>query len=262
MTQIAVLIPHYNSTEALIKSIKSIDEDIELDLFVIDDGSNKKPKIEELTFYKNGKIFLDGYDNNKGIEYALNYGLKKIKDLGYPFIARLDCADICASKRFQKQYKFLNNNKDIFMVGSWVKLIDEKGKFLFNLKLPIIHNEIARKSYLNAMFIHPTVFFRTIVLDSVGYYPTNYPAAEDYAYFFKIIRKHKTANIPEYLLNVEVNTHGISSVRRKKQVKSRIQVILDNFYFGFWPVYGLIRNLLLLFMPRKLTTTLKTILKK
>ena len=112
------------------------------------------------------------------------------------------------------------------------------------------------------MFIHPTICFRSNVLKDIGYYPTAYPAAEDYAFFFKIVKKYETANYPEYLVNIEVNSYGISYVKRKMQVKSRIRVIIDNFYFGFYPIYGLVRNILLMFVPRGLTTFLKKLLYK
>ena len=262
MAEIAVLIPHYNNIEALIKSIKSIDEDIEVDIFVVDDGSRVKPQKTDFKFYKSGQIFLYGYNNNKGIEHALNYGLKEIEKNDYTFIGRLDCADTCVKNRFSKQISFLKKNKNIGMIGSWVKLIDENGKLLYTLETPVKHSLIEKKSYLNAMFIHPTICFKSDILKQTGYYPTNYEAAEDYAFFFKVLKKCKTANYPEYLLNVEVNSHGISSVKRNMQVRSRIHVIIDNFYFGFYPIYGLIRNVLLLFAPRDLTTFLKKLLYK
>ena len=44
MAEVIVLIPHYNAIDTLLKSIKSIDEDIEVDVFVVDDGSTLKPQ--------------------------------------------------------------------------------------------------------------------------------------------------------------------------------------------------------------------------
>lgn len=262
MAEIAVLIPHYNCPDALIKSLKSIKEDLEVDVFVIDDGSKNMPKAEDLHFYRNGKIFLDGYDKNKGIEYALNFGLKKIINLNYPYIARLDCADTCSENRFKYQLEYLKQHKNIDFIGSWVKFVNENNKLLYLLEMPKDHETIKNKSYFNAMFIHPTIFFRRKVIENVGYYPTNYPAAEDQAFFFKVLKKHTTANCDQYLVNVEVNSHGISSLRRKTQVKSRIKIIIDHFYFGYYPILGLIRNIILLIMPRKIIIKLKSLINK
>lgn len=260
MAEVAVLIPYYNAPNDLLKTIQSINESIHVDIFIIDDGSKKKPNISGLNFYKNGKLFLHGYKKNKGIEYALNYGLKIIEQKEYPFIARLDCADTCEKNRFQKQLNYLNDNKEIAMLGSWVNFVDDKLKFKYDLKLPTDHEDIKNKSYLNAMFIHPTIFFRSSILKTIGYYPTKYEAAEDYAFFFKVIKFFKTANYPDFLVNVEINDSGISASKRKVQVKSRIRVILDNFHFGFYPIYGLFRNIILLYLPRNFTNSLKKII--
>ena len=42
MNKVLLLIPYYNNSEGLIKSLVSIDPDEELDVIVIDDGSKNK----------------------------------------------------------------------------------------------------------------------------------------------------------------------------------------------------------------------------
>jgi hypothetical protein len=111
--------------------------------------------------------------------------------------------------------------------------------------------------FTNAMFLHPTVMFAEEIIAMVGKYPTNYKAAEDYAFFFKIVKEFKTANLPEFLLQYEINPSGISFSKRKVQVWSRIRVIKANFYFGFWPVYGIIRNLILYILPHSIIQKIK-----
>ncbi|MEI7508258.1 MAG: glycosyl transferase family 2, partial [Flavobacterium sp.] len=92
-------------------------------------------------------------------------------------------------------------------------------------------------------------------------YPTNYEAAEDYAYFFEIIKNFETANIQEFLIKYEITHDGISISKRKTQVKSRLRIIMKHFYFGFWPIYGLIRNFLLYIVPYSLILKIKKIKK-
>ena len=146
MAEIAVLIPHYNNTEALIKSVKSIDEDIEVDIFIVDDGSQVRPQKRHFEFYKSGQLFFYGYNSNKGIEHALNYGLEEIEKNNYPFIGRLDCGDTCVKSRFSKQVAFLKENKNLGMIGSWVRLVDDKNRLLYTLETPKKHNRIKKKA--------------------------------------------------------------------------------------------------------------------
>lgn len=115
--------------------------------------------------------------------------------------------------------------------------------------------------YINAMHIHPTIMFRNSILKSIGLYPIDFKAAEDYAFFFNVIKSYKVANINKVLVKCEINPKGISTLLRKKQAKNRIKLIIKNFYFGFYPIYGLLRSVLLYIMPLNVLIKLKSILK-
>ena len=111
--------------------------------------------------------------------------------------------------------------------------------------------------YFNSMLIHPAILFSTEILQTIGLYPLNHKSAEDYAFFFSISKKYKMANIEQYLTQIEINENGISLQKRKQQVKSRIRIIKENFYFGYYPIYGLIRNYILLYLPYSFILFLK-----
>ena len=264
MNKIILLIPYYNNFEGLIKSLKSINPDEELDVIIVDDGSEIKfdEIVIEESLKAKGVLFFEYLSENKGIEYALNHGLKICAEKGYKYIARLDCGDVCLGKRFTIQSDFLEKNPEIKIVGSNVLAVDIQDNFLYAINLPIDNKSIKNQMYLNSMLIHPAIMLSATILDSVGFYPTKYKFAEDYAFFFSISKKHELANIPQYLTQIEINENGISIQKRKQQVKSRIQIIKDNFYFGWYPVYGLIRNYILLFMPNTIILSLKKNFKK
>ena len=262
-SNIAVLIPHYNNPIDLEKTILSIVELIPIDVFIVDDGSYQKPnqtKLKEI--FTLGEIEFIELQQNQGIENALNVGLKEIKKKDYKYIGRLDCGDFCKPNRFIKQIEYLNNNEDIYLLGTWVNILNEKGNLLYVLEHPVTYNELKKKMYLNSMFVHPSVVFRTSIVDSVGYYPTNFKAAEDYAYFFNIIKKYKSENLPEILLDYIVDENSISSTKRKLQVKSRIRIILKHFYLGYYPIIGLFRSIILYFVSRDLSNKIKKLFNK
>ncbi|WDF63511.1 glycosyltransferase [Flavobacterium sp. KACC 22763] len=263
MNKILVLIPYYNNIEGLLKSLRSIDPDEESDVLIVDDGSAIKLN-EDLvyeSFKAKGKVFFKILEKNGGIESALNQGLEIAQAKKYEYIARLDCGDICLGKRFQIQHQFLKENLEIKIVGTNVLAVDCDDKFLYAINLPLHHEEIEKKMYFNSMLIHPAVMFCTSIIETIGYYPTHYKSAEDYAFFFAILKKHKMANIKEYLTQIEINEKGISLQKRQQQVKSRIQIIKDNFYFGWYPIYGLFRNYILLILPYNIILAIKKMKK-
>jgi len=263
-TSILVLIPHFNNPEGLYKSLKSISNIEPVDVLIIDDGSSIEPNKEILNtqFPNINKIIYIRNNINRGIEYVLNDGLNYAKEKGYQYIARLDCGDVSDPKRFKVQKEFLDKNKKVYLVGSWVSFIDMKGEEVFLFKPEISHAKIEKRMFISNQFCHPAVMFRTIAIDKIGYYPLNRKAAEDYAYFFKFVKNFKTANIPQILLKYEVNPEGISLKKRKKQILSRLQVILDNFDYSIYAFYGLFRNSVIYFLPYKLVEQLKKWLKK
>lgn len=260
MNDICVLIPHYNNPRGLSKSIQSINENV--DLLIVDDGSKTLFDEDDIKngFSGQGSFTFIYLDNNAGIEEALNTGLRHIDKVGkYQFVARLDCGDICHQDRFIKQYSFLKKNSEIAMVGTWAKVLDLDDNFLFNVTPPLDHTVLQKKMYFNCMFIHPSVMFRSSIISKIGYYPYDFEAAEDYAFFFNVIKNYKTANIGEYLISYQIDPNSISSVKRKRQVLSRIKVIWRHFYIGYYPIVGLLRNSILLLLPISFINGIKLI---
>lgn len=256
---IALLIPHYNSPEELYASIDSIKESIEVDLLIVDDGS--KVKFEEDRILKNytcGQTHFHYLEENQGIGVALNEGLSFLVSKGYEYIARLDCGDYCHEDRLSKQIDYLKKNREVAMVGSWANIVNEQGDLLYVLKHPTSHEEISKKMYLNNTFVHPSVVFRSSILKKAGNYPFKYRfASQDYAFFFNIMKHYRVENMPEVLVDYVISANSISTKKRRLQVKNRLHIIWDNYYLGFYPTYGLLRNLLLLLLPRWATTGLK-----
>jgi glycosyltransferase involved in cell wall biosynthesis len=260
MNNCAVLIPVYNNGTGILSSIASINKDEYIDIVIVDDGS-KTNLINEFkikhAFKANGAVVFLKNTVNVGIEKALNYGLQYIINANYKYTARLDAGDICLGMRFRIQEEYLKTNIETKLLGSNASAVDMSGKEIFKYNFPLNHQEIIDKIYINAVFVHPTIMFCNDILEKTGLYPTKYLAAEDYGFTLKIARKYKVENLSDCLVQVELNPNGISISRRKTQIKSRIFVIVDNFYLGFNPLYGLIRNIVLYIAPDNLIYFLK-----
>lgn len=262
--ELIVLIAHYNNLKGLEASLRSIKEPFNVDVLVVDDGSKEKPDETFLKqVYKNGRLFFEFLKRNSGVGVAANHGLATIEKMDYEFIGRLDCGDLCLENKFAKQLKYLKLDPELKLLGTWANYVTEQGEFLFVLKHPTSYEEIKKKMYLNSMFVNPSVVFRAEILKEVGNYPYEYRhASQDYAFFFKVVKKFKAENYPEALLDYVIEEKSISTKKRHLQVKNRLKIIQDNFYWGFYPLLGLLRNFALLFASRKMTTRIKRIFKK
>ncbi|MFD2917024.1 glycosyltransferase [Psychroserpens luteus] len=258
-SRLVIVMAHYNNPKGLEESITSIDEQINVDVIVVDDGSNSKPNEQLLNqIYKLGQIHFEYLDQNSGVGIAANLGLALALKKGYELIGRFDCGDLFMKDKCLKQLNYLDKNKDVKLLGTWANVIDNHGEFLHELKHPTDYESIKKKMYLNSMFLNPSVIFYSEIINTVGNYPLKYKrASQDYAFFFKVIKKFKSENYPEVLMDYISDPNSISTKKRRLQVFNRIRVIFDNFYFGLYPIYGLIRNTALLFVSRSFTTAIK-----
>lgn len=255
---------HYNNPKGLLDSLRSIDEPFEVDVLIVDDGSEHKPNEAELRdSYNNGTLYFDYLKTNQGVGIAANRALELAQQMHYELIARFDCGDIYYKEKFKKQLDYLAANPDVKLLGTWARVIDEKGNFLHMLKHPTTYEELKRKMYLNSMFLNPSVVFYSEIISEVGNYPYKYRrAAQDYAFFFKVIKKFKAENYPEVLMDYIADPNSISTTKRRLQVRNRINIVLDNFYWGWYPIFGILRGSILYLMPRSLTTFLKKIVQR
>lgn len=257
MKKICVLIPYFEAGAALTNSLDSLDPIEDLHAVVVDDGSRIRLAADALKGW-NGSVgvTLIELPENRGIEHALNAGLEHLVN-EYEYIARLDCGDLCIRGRLRKQLSYMESHNECALVGSWVDFVTPSGEFLYTLRQPSDPKGIKRRMFVNCAFTHPSVVIRSSVVAELGGYPTDRPAAEDFALFSRIARVHEVSNINEPLVACLIDPGGISNVRRRVQLRSRIRILQENFEPSGIAVYGLVRAFVQLLTPRTVTVRLR-----
>jgi glycosyltransferase involved in cell wall biosynthesis len=262
----SILIPCYNNFDGLLLAIRSIhyhpDRFI---IVVIDDGSTIPISINLISDKINPhyKIIIFRNKINSGITNALNIGLHWIQTNNKSkYIARLDCGDICDEERFFKQLAYMENNPDVGLLGSWCIFEDKKKKYRYHYKTPAIDKKIHRAMHFKNVFIHPTVLFRAALLEKAGYYPVNFLYAEDYAFFWQLIKIRSCHIIEEYLMTCEINESGISLSNRRRQLYSRMRVVAaygTNIILQF---VGIMKLCVIYLAPKSFVLALKNKIKR
>lgn len=228
MKDFILLIPCYNNKEGLITSIKSIIYPYDrFEVLIVDDGSKTPLSLQQLQDIPDGVSFrIIRLETNQGILAALNTGLSELKQRNdYKYIARLDCGDTCDADRFTRQVDFLDNNPEIGLLGSWCKFINSNDRRSYLYRTKVDHKDILKEMHFKCSFIHPTVMFRKEVLNTVSSYPAGYPHAEDYAFFWEIMKHYRSAILSSALVHVDISDKGISSRNRTAQLRTRKKII-------------------------------------
>ena len=227
MTQthlISVLMPVYNTKEEYLRaSIESILNQTftDFEFIIVNDGSTNNAE-EVILSYKDNRIKYVKQEN-QGIVGALNNAWSKASG---KYIARMDSDDIAYPERFAKQIKFLEENPEYSLVGSWAKIIPSKNI----IKLP---QDIKIMDLLaDCMFIHPSIMFNKADFEKFNLqYETGFEYAEDYCLYANAVKHLKMTNLQEVLLDYRVYPENSSSKNRDIRIKSSFKVqdlILEN----------------------------------
>jgi glycosyltransferase involved in cell wall biosynthesis len=257
MKKLAILIPVFNDQSGLDLALDSIvlPEDMGATVIVVDDGSEKIIEIDASKYNFDFEIIT--LEENQGIVVALNKGLSFILENGYDYIARLDSGDAMLAKRLRLQMDKLDERPELMLVGGAVKFVNSDGTG-FEVQKPINKIDIMKRFWSNSPFCHTAVMFKACVIKEVGFYNENYPAAEDYDFFWRISNRFEVMNIGDVVVNVDNNPLGISISRRKTQLKSRLKIQLENFEkLEFRSYLGIMKTLILFIAPVKLLGIIK-----
>ena len=134
---------------------------------------------------KYNQIVIFYLKENKGLAYALNYGLQKSN---YELIARLDPDDMVVNNRFFEQKKEFDKNQTLSVCGSYVQETYKNNKKKL-LKKPSKDNEIKVSLKTKNPIIHSTVMFKKSDIQSIGGYPSIYKC-QDYLLWIKCMENH------------------------------------------------------------------------
>lgn len=224
---ISIIMPAYNAEVYIDEAIESIISQTytEWELIIINDSSTDRTAAKVTAWQtKDSRITLINNTYSKGVSGALNSGLKKATG---EYIARADADDINAPHRLKVQSDFLKKNQDIVVVGSWYKT--------FGLRQPRIHKHptsshwIEWKFISNTFFCHPSVMFKASLLNIISEYPST--AAEDFAFFSKIIHLQKGYNIPLPLVKYREHKKSVSHSNAEGLNTSVYETFLSNYKY-------------------------------
>lgn len=211
---VSILMTIYNHQNFVRDSINSIIKQNynKWELITINNGStdNSQKILKKIKDKRIRKIFLK---KNIGRTNCLNYGLKFCRGA---YIAILDSDDISKSNRIKIQLKFLEKNKDIWLIGSNYNLIDEKKLIVKKVENSKIFRKSPRTILYKNLFAHSTVMYRKELITKIGNYPKSFKYAQDYAFYLKVFKKFKVHIMKDSLVNVRAPHKDAETLRQSK----------------------------------------------
>jgi glycosyltransferase involved in cell wall biosynthesis len=193
--RISVLMCVYNGQDYLADAVQSVLHQTfgDFEFLIVNDGSTDR-SAAILSSFGDQRIRIIDNGNNLGLIRSLNIGLDAAKG---EFVARMDADDICTPDRFQKQIAFFDSHPDVGICGSWLSIIDKQEVY----KFPLTHDEIKLAMLGYNPVAHPSVMLRSSALNRSGMrFDPDFPDAEDYELWTRVVLTTRFANLPETLL--------------------------------------------------------------
>ena len=172
-----------------------------------------------------------GYEKNRGLGLALNYGLEHARN---ELVARMDTDDISKSDRCEKQLKVFEKSPELAIVGSYVdEFYSTPDKIVSTRRVPTEHKDIYEYAKKRSAFNHPAVMYRKSAVLGVGGYG-NLRRNQDVDLFGRMLFSgYKAANVGEALLWFRSNDDLAKRRKSWENTKSYIDTIKKFWKMGY-----------------------------
>lgn len=209
--EISVVLSVFNAEKYLKSCVDSIlcQSFHNFELIVINDGSTDNSLNILKQYQENDRRIILVSQSNQGLSSSLNLGIALSKS---EICARIDADDVAENSRLQKQFNFLNENPNISVVGSWIKIFGE-GCIPRVWKNPLSPSEIYLTLFVKNPLFHPSVMFRKSRVLAAGGYDSSVPYDQDYDLWLRMSKNgDQFANIPQVLMHYRIHKEQMGAI--------------------------------------------------
>jgi len=205
----------YNSAEYLEESIDSILQQTfqDFELIIIDDASTDESRhIIQERARQDRRISFSFESINSGPGPARN---RAISMANGAWLAILDCDDVAAPNRLEKQVSWAESHPGTYLLGSGYTIIDSSGRPLRDYGCPNHHRRlISRLERGKAFPAHSSCLYSKATVQSIGGFNPRYIRSEDADLWFRISEVGNMACLPEPLVKIRKHASNISNHNR------------------------------------------------
>jgi len=208
--KISVLMPVLNAGKFFREALDSVLAQTYTDweLLVADDGSTDgSPDV--LRSYDDPRIRTVPNPGHLGYLRSINrlFGMATGE-----FITFQDADDFCHPERFRRQVEALENDPDLGLCGTFIDVVDSRGKRLIEDSRPDDWESVKRVLLERNPFCGQTIMIRREIQDAVGGYRECFEgySFQDYDWAARAAQRYKAINIPEVLYSYRQHPGSIS----------------------------------------------------
>lgn len=245
--KVSLVMSVYNQDKFLKEAIKSILSQTFKDFeFLILDDASIDESLTVIKSFKDKRIRLFTNKKRHGLTKGLNFLISKARG---DYLCRMDADDISIATRLKEQVEYLERYPQFVLVGSFAKIINEKGRTVGEFRYPTGYQEIRRVILSYNPFIHSSVMFRKKALEKIGRYDEDLFYSQDYDLFLRFVVKCPCANLAKFLLKFRWEPDFKKQKEQHWQgLKIKLKAIKEYGYSN-WEIIKLIKPLFFYLVP-------------
>lgn len=158
-------------------------------------------------YANDGRINIFWFKQNRGLTAVLNDLIEEGKKLNPTYYARMDADDISKVDRFEKQITYLEEHKEMDLIGGSIEEIEYSGELNGKvIHYPLTHQECFDFFATRNPLAHPAVLFRASFFEKVSSYNVSYVKNQDTELWFRAFKFGcKFGNIADVVLTFRVS---------------------------------------------------------
>ena len=227
--KISIVTPSYNSGSYIEETIQSIQNQTYTNIeHIIIDGNSADRTIDIVKKYNNIHWISEP---DTGQSNAINKGFKLATG---DILAWQNADDLYLPDTFKTVVEYFENNPDIDIVYGYYKLIDEKSRWICDVKP--VRWSVWKFKHRRFVPLQPTVFWRRKVQEKVMPLDESLHYTMDVDFFAKAVINHfRFELIPEYLgaFRVHKDSKTQNKNNESKVKKELLTVLSRNFNYTF-----------------------------
>lgn len=224
---VSVVMPVYNGEKFLKESIESILNQTykNFEFIIVNDASTDnsekiikyyEKKDKRIKYFKNKKNLGQSESVKKGINFSKG-----------KYFFKLDNDDIADKSRLKKIVDFFENNQEYIVVGSNIKIINEKSKVVGTRIYPKTDKDIRKCLFYKSPFAFPATGIRMKYLKKVirkNKLIFKFKYANDYLLWYELLKLGKGLNFNDFLLSYRISEYQAKSKKTKEQLLETIEI--------------------------------------
>jgi glycosyltransferase involved in cell wall biosynthesis len=237
MPEVSVILPYFNAENTLVAAVESMLKQTfsSFEILLVNNNSTDNSFSIAQEFAKIDSRIRLLNETKQGVDHAMNCGLESSRGR---FIARMDADDISHPERLEKQVRFLEENPETGLVGSFVKYVSHShgtgGFERFVQWANSFHSseKIELYRFMEIPVVNPTIMIRRELFEKLGgCRQGDFP--EDYEMQLRFLDAGvKMAKLPEPLLEWHDYSTRLTRTNERYTTEAFFRVKAE--YFKKW----------------------------